>query len=294
MSTPAPGYRLPISTMPSASGNGSGRSSTWWTTENSAVFAPMHIASVSVAVTVNAVSFQSRRRPRRRSENIWAFDGIVVGGFRVSGGVYGGAGPFRPALLAALKGPLHIEPVQLASLGPQRDARIDAGGAPGGHEVGQRRDGQDDDGGGNPRQRVAGGDAVQRARNGQRGGDGEDAARAETCHRHDESLPHHVAENRRRPRAERDPDADPARPPRDRTGDYAGQTDRGKQHRDAADRGDEPRTRACGKQRRRDLGGHGLVLEEHDVRLEREELAPHVAQQRRRVAARARDDRAVR
>ena len=46
--------------------------------------------------------------------------------------------------------------------------------------------------------------------------------------------------------------------------------------------------------RRPHLRLHRLVLDEDEVRLEREQLAAHVAQQRRGVAARARDDGAVR
>src|SRR5262249_37996712 len=42
--------------------------------ENSAVFAPMHSASVSAAVRVNALSFQSSRRPTRRSDIIRTLD----------------------------------------------------------------------------------------------------------------------------------------------------------------------------------------------------------------------------
>src|SRR5438132_6128351 len=56
--------------MRSDSGTGSGRSRTLWTTENSAVLAPIHSASVSAAVIVNALSFHSSRRPTRISEFI--------------------------------------------------------------------------------------------------------------------------------------------------------------------------------------------------------------------------------
>src|SRR5436190_14658802 len=70
MSAPAPGYALPIRTMRSDSGTGSGRSRTLWTTENSAVLAPIHSASVSAAVIVNAFSFRNSRRPTRISEFI--------------------------------------------------------------------------------------------------------------------------------------------------------------------------------------------------------------------------------
>jgi hypothetical protein len=70
MVAPAPGYALPIKTIWSDSGTGSGRSRTLWTTENSAVLAPMHSASVSAAVSVNALSFHSRRNAWRMSEVI--------------------------------------------------------------------------------------------------------------------------------------------------------------------------------------------------------------------------------
>src|SRR5262249_8298106 len=60
--------------MRSDSGTGSGRSSTLWTTENSAVFAPMQTASVSAAVSVNAGSFQSSRSATRRSATIRHLD----------------------------------------------------------------------------------------------------------------------------------------------------------------------------------------------------------------------------
>src|SRR5438045_8199452 len=49
---------ISISRIRSECGNGSGRSSTVRTTEKSAVFAPMHSASVAAAVMVNALSFQ--------------------------------------------------------------------------------------------------------------------------------------------------------------------------------------------------------------------------------------------
>jgi hypothetical protein len=70
MAAPAPGYAFPINTIWSESGTGSGRSKTLWTTENSAVLAPMHSASVNAAVRVNALSFHSKRKATRISEVI--------------------------------------------------------------------------------------------------------------------------------------------------------------------------------------------------------------------------------
>ena len=63
----ASGSRLLISRIRSGSGTGSGRSSTWWTTEKSAVLAPMQSASVGAAVRLKALSRASSRRPVRRS-----------------------------------------------------------------------------------------------------------------------------------------------------------------------------------------------------------------------------------
>src|SRR3954470_11221165 len=56
--------------MRSDSGTGRGRSNTLWTTENSAVLAPMHSARVSAAVRVNALSRHSSRKPTRISDSI--------------------------------------------------------------------------------------------------------------------------------------------------------------------------------------------------------------------------------
>ena len=82
---------------------------------------------------------------------------------------------------------------------------------------------------------------------------------------------------------------DAARPRGDRR-----EADRRQQHRDQADTANQPRAGARGEQRRLRLRRHRLVLDEDDVRLERQQLAPHVPQQRRRAAVRARDDGAVR
>src|SRR5438445_6474321 len=74
--------------MRSDSGTDSGRSRTLCTTEKSAVFAPMHKASVNPAVMVNALSLASRRRPTRRSLLIGVFDGEqprTVRAFRIAG-----------------------------------------------------------------------------------------------------------------------------------------------------------------------------------------------------------------
>src|SRR3954454_13915072 len=99
--------------MRSDSGTGSGRSSTLWTTENNAVFAPMQTASVSAAVTVKAESFQRRRRATRTSDSIRMVD--VKRGPSVRF-----AAPSRK---------------RVRLLDPERLGRIHAGRPPGGHEV---------------------------------------------------------------------------------------------------------------------------------------------------------------
>src|SRR5262245_18996212 len=63
-----------MTTMRSDSGTFSGLSRTLWTTENSAVFAPMHSARVSAAVSVNALFLESIRRPTRRSFHMQTVD----------------------------------------------------------------------------------------------------------------------------------------------------------------------------------------------------------------------------
>jgi hypothetical protein len=66
-STPAPGYELLMVTSRSASGNGSGRSSTALTTLKIVALAPMQAASVRMVVSAKPFCFQSRRRPNLTS-----------------------------------------------------------------------------------------------------------------------------------------------------------------------------------------------------------------------------------
>src|ERR1700730_6205925 len=68
--------------MRSDSGTGSGLSRTLWTTENSAVLAPMHKASVSAAVSEKALSFHTSRRPTRMSLCMMHIDGERRGDVR--------------------------------------------------------------------------------------------------------------------------------------------------------------------------------------------------------------------
>src|SRR5262249_41543754 len=125
------------------SGTGSGRSRTLCTTENSAVFAPMHNASVSAAVTENGLSFHSSRTAPRRSRAISA-----------PSGESGGRSPLFDA---------------------QRDRGIDARRPPRGDEIGGGRHHEKNRGGGNPRNGVGGGHPVQHAGNRARGRDREKA-----------------------------------------------------------------------------------------------------------------------
>src|SRR5213593_4279494 len=97
MAWPAPGYEFPMATIRSDSGIGSGFSRTLCTTENRAVFAPMHSASVSTAVIENALSFQRSRRPTRISFHIKEVDECGRNEVRC-GTVSGAAAALRRAL----------------------------------------------------------------------------------------------------------------------------------------------------------------------------------------------------
>src|ERR1700680_3056750 len=118
--------------MRSDSGTGIGFSRTLWTMEKSAVLAPIHRASVSATVSVNALSFHNSRSPTRISEFIRDCRRKAEG--------WG------------------------SLLNPQSHGEVDVGGAPGGHEVGQRGHRKQDAGGAEPGHRIRGADAVHRAR----------------------------------------------------------------------------------------------------------------------------------
>src|SRR4051812_3500095 len=177
--------------MRSDSGTGSGRSNTLWTTENSAVLAPMHSARVSAAVRVNALSRHSSRRPTRRSDSIVWVDvpgrpevsrscaGPGHGGDgdnginteQLNNGVKNGKEKYFFSVSFSVPRFLRVEPLspcppfsRRVLFRPQRLGRIDARGPPGGDEVGQRRDGEQQRRRAEPGERVADADAVQHAR----------------------------------------------------------------------------------------------------------------------------------
>src|SRR5262245_41087460 len=98
----------------------------------------MHTASVSTAVVENALSFQSRRSPRRRSFNIRAVDGSrgsTVRGF--DGSRFEGS-TVRGSRFEVL-------------ISSQCYGWIDPRGTPGRDEVGQRGHAEDDEDGSEPR-----------------------------------------------------------------------------------------------------------------------------------------------
>ena len=255
---------MPISTIRSDSGTGSGRSSTLWTTEKSAVFAPMHKASVSAAVSVNALSFHSSRRPTRISELILDRREIQVPVFRG----YSMRRACEGSTLAARQAGMMLAMAETPS--------SSADGAEPRHRIGWRR----------PRTSTPAIVAPTIAAS--------SAADSEAGARHDQPLLHDEREDRAAARAERHPDANLLRPPRHRVGDDAVQADRRQQHRHPADAAHQPGARANREQRRAHLRLHRLVLDEDQVGFEREQFAAHVAQERRGVAARAGDDRRVR
>src|ERR1051326_3760760 len=140
--------------MRSDSGNGSGWSSTLWTTENSAVLAPIHTASVSTAVSVKTLSFHSRRNPTRRSFNTTELDGGST--FQVQSSVRSEPGTRNREPGTGNREPGTRNPGTGNLFRSKRDRRIDAGRAPGRNEIRDRRYAEQQPGRGQPGHRISG------------------------------------------------------------------------------------------------------------------------------------------
>src|ERR1035437_3308220 len=150
-----------ITRMRSDSGTGSGRISTLWTTEKSAVLARMQTASVSAAVRVNDLSFHRRRRPTRRSLNMESC-------LKVDDG----------------------RTVRVPLFDAQRFRRVDTRGPTRGNQIRQRRYVEKHRHRRAPGHGIAGADPVERARDPPRDDYAEETPRRQPDRRHAQPPPH--------------------------------------------------------------------------------------------------------